>query len=551
MSVQLLLYFLLLFVGLRCVNNAINAKLLQFLCRTFCIIIFCYMTTVSYAETYPVRCRVTNTLNVRSGPGTNYSKIGKLYPNSYIIVNSTTYRHSRQWGEIDYNNRIGYVAMQYVSYQNPIELETTTSQTTTTDGSVDTLDSIVDLFGGIWKIVRICLLALMVILLLAFWKNIVEMLVFLGLSYLVGALVSHLLFDNGELGGVLGLSLGIFIGLRKIVDNLGTKWSDILWLAYLIISAPLFWSNRLQHVLTEPWRYMFKTSWLDDAYKAPVRNILRVVQFLLYVATTPLRLFNAIGYNIFVYIITELYDLMYEVLQPCSEDEGAGNLWMWLVMLPYRFFKYPIYHGGQVIIEGVVWTVVDIFIPAVTMYHGTDLTAGQMITSCSERNQKLKRNAQWTQGTFAASHSSWDGIGVYFASSRRVAITYAHCPYRLGDNNPIMIVCRVSLGNIINYALAPYHVYSNAGQYGNPAVLNKYGEKEGYTTGEWWNERGGYWEYCMFDWQNRYNHSWRIRPVYVFNFRTSKVQHINGGMRHWLFDSHVAEDILKSIEKSL
>lgn len=79
------------------------------------------MTTVSNAETYPVRCRVTNTLNVRSGPGTNYSKIGKLYPNSYIIVNSTTYRHSRQWGEIDYNNRIGYVAMQYVSYQKPAE----------------------------------------------------------------------------------------------------------------------------------------------------------------------------------------------------------------------------------------------------------------------------------------------------------------------------------------------------------------------------------------------------------------------------------------------
>ena len=65
------------------------------------------------------------------------------------------------------------------------------------------------------------------------------------------------------------------------------------------------------------------------------------------------------------------------------------------------------------------------------------------------------------------------------------------------------------------------------------------------------NERGGYWEFCMLDWQNRYNHSWRIRPVYVFNFRTGKVQHINGGMRHWLFDSSVAGDILNSIENSL
>lgn len=547
MSVQYIIANLLLSVGRKCINNVINVGLVQFLRSTFCVIVFCGMTTVCNADTYPAHCRVTNTLNVRSGPGTNYSKIGKLYPNSYIIVNSTTYRQSRQWGEINYNNRTGYVAMQYVSYQNPIEVEPPTSQATIADDSIDILDSIVDFFSGIWKIVRIIFSVFVVILILAFWRNIVEILVFLGFFYFVGALAFHLLFDNGELGGVIGLSFGIFIGLRKIIDSLGAEWADILWLLYLIISAPLFWSNRLQHVLTEPWRYMFKSSWLDEGYKKIVRNILRVVQFLLYVVTTPLRLFNAIGYNIIVYGFTELYDLTYEVLQPSSRDEGAGDVWRWLVMLPYRFLKYPIYHGGQVIIEGVVWTVVDIFIPAVTMYHGTDLTAGQMITSCSERNQELKKNAQWTQGTFAASQSSWGGIGVYFASRRRVAITYAHDSYRLSDNNPIMIVCRVSLGNIINYSLAPYYVYSNAGQYGNPAVLNKYGEKEGYTTGEWWNDRGGYWEFCMFDWQNRYNYSWRIRPVYVFNFRTSKVQHINGGMRHWLFDKTVVEDIFNSI----
>ena len=110
-----------------------------------------------------------------------------------------------------------------------------------------------------------------------------------------------------------------------------------------------------------------------------------------------------------------------------------------------------------------------------------------------------------------------------------------------------MIVCRVSLGRILNYSLAPYSVYQNAGQYGNPAVLNRYAENNGYTTGEWWNQRGGYWEYCLFDWQSKYNEPWRIRPIYVYNFRTGRAQHIDSGLRHWLFSKMVIDNILDSI----
>jgi hypothetical protein len=104
----------------------------------------------------------------------------------------------------------------------------------------------------------------------------------------------------------------------------------------------------------------------------------------------------------------------------------------------------------------------------------------------------------------------------------------------------------VSLGRTINYALAPEYVYDQAGQYGKHLELNKYGEKHGYTTGEWWNEGGGYWEYCMFDRKYCYDHPWRIRPVYLYNVRTGRVQHIKGGMQHWLFDSGVLKDLLGS-----
>lgn len=50
----------------------------------------------------------------------------------------------------------------------------------------------------------------------------------------------------------------------------------------------------------------------------------------------------------------------------------------------------------------------------------------------------------------------------------------------------------------------------------------------------------------MFDWQNRYNHPWRIRPIYVFNFRTGMAQHIDKGFRRWLFSKAVFDDILES-----
>ena len=50
----------------------------------------------------------------------------------------------------------------------------------------------------------------------------------------------------------------------------------------------------------------------------------------------------------------------------------------------------------------------------------------------------------------------------------------------------------------------------------------------------------------MFDWKNRYNYPWRIRPIYVFNFRTGLAQHIDRGFRHWLFSKAVIDDILNS-----
>ena len=348
----------------------------------------------------------------------------------------------------------------------------------------------------------------------AFREQLIQIALFIGMFMGIGALIFWFLFDDASLGANVGFWFAIFIGIKLVTQMVGVEYASIFEYCYYLLSIPFWFLNSLQHILSEPWRYIFKSNWMSDDTKEVVRPVLGFLQVILYIAITPLRLLNAFLYNIVIYGVTELYDLFFEVLQPSKWDEGQSDWWTWTYMLPWRIIYYPVYHGGLVLIEGAIWTVMDTFIPTITMYHGTDLLAGQAITG--------KSTHRWTDGTFTASSSSWGGIGVYFASRRGVARRYAEDPCRLSGNNPVMIVCRVSLGKIINYSLAPVYVYRNAGANGNPAVLNRYAEKEDYVTGEWWNPRGQYWEYCMFDWQSKYNYPWRIRPIYVFNFRTGR-----------------------------
>ena len=91
--------------------------------RHVLLLLLFFATLAIQAETYPANCRVTTTLNVRSGPSTGYSKIGKLYRGNTIVVNSITTNRSTQWGEIDYYGRTGYVSTKYVTYVSPVEEE--------------------------------------------------------------------------------------------------------------------------------------------------------------------------------------------------------------------------------------------------------------------------------------------------------------------------------------------------------------------------------------------------------------------------------------------
>ncbi|MBQ9236729.1 MAG: hypothetical protein IJ183_02265 [Prevotella sp.] len=376
----------------------------------------------------------------------------------------------------------------------------------------------------------------------AFREELIAIAMFVGVCVGIGALAFWILFDNADLGMTIGFWFAVFYGLRIVMQALGMRYANIFDFAYRLISFPFWLLNRIQLILMEPWRY-FTKDYVSVSTRDAVRSWLYPIEIILYILITPLRFVNAVYYNIIVYTVSEFYDLIMEVVTPSDESEGSDSILLWIVMLPYRILKYPVFQGLLVVIESVVWTVIDIFIPTVTMYHGTDLSAAQSIVG----NDWLRgRHCSWTDGTFCSSRNGWAGAGAYFGSAMSTAATYAYDCYRLSDNNPVMIVCRVSLGKVLNYRLAPSFIHDNTGPYGCHSIINNYAEKNGYVTGEWWNYNHGYWEYCMFDWQNRYNHPWRIRPIYVFNFRTGMAQHIDKGFRRWLFSKAVFDDILES-----
>ena len=501
------------------------------------VLLLISINAAAYAYDYPAKCRVTTTLNVRQGPGTDYYKIGKLYENDYVVVESVTWNDSREWGVVSYYNQKGYVAMQYVSYVTAVSQEKSPQNLLKSSS-----ESSSSWFDDAWTVIKVIFIIILLLVAYAYKEELMAIAAFVGICMGIGALVFWWLFDNASLGATVGFWFSVLFGLRIILEAMGADYANVFEFAYRVISFPFWFLNRLQLILMEPWRYLTKGH-INSSIRNAVTPWVYPAEILLYILITPLRLVNAIYYNIFVYGISELYDLILEVIHPSDPDEGEDSFWGWIVWLPVRLVKYPLFNGCLVLLEGMVWTVIDILIPTITMYHGTDLTAAQAIVG----NDQLKGTGKkWTDGTFCSSSNGWAGAGAYFGSSRQTARVYACDGSRLSDNNPVMIVCRVSLGKILNYRLAPSYIHDNTGPYGNHSVINQYAVNNGYVSGEWWNYKHSYWEYCMFDWKNRYNYPWRIRPIYVFNFRTGLAQHIDRGFRHWLFSKAVIDDILNS-----
>lgn len=392
--------------------------------------------------------------------------------------------------------------------------------------------------SSLWKVIKTLLVIFIILIAISYKEEVLRLVMTIVMCTLIGRWTTGLIFHNVDWGTNIGFVLGIILSVRKLVEETsfgGGVANQFLGTVYYIISFPIFLLNQAQYFLSAPWRYFFKSDWPAESNKKAIRVTLDVLQVIMYILITPLRFYNSVLYNIFVHGLSEMYDLVYEVFVPCDWDEGKGDFWQWLLYFPVRLVKYPIYHGTVMLLECLVWTVIEILIPTVTMYHGTNLEAAESICGSADRNAYLKRHRDWRAECFTTGMASWGGIGVYFTSKRWVARSYSLRALGSDADVPVYIAVRVSLGRIVNYSLAPHFVYRQTGEGGKHSLLNAFGMQNHYITGEWWNVGGGYWEYCMFDWQKKYNFPWRIRPLYVFNCEKNSIQHIPGGMAHWSF----------------
>ena len=149
------------------------------------------------------------------------------------------------------------------------------------------------LLCDIWGTIVIVFWIIVALIAYAFREELIQIAAFIGVFMGIGALLFWWLFDNAGLGAEIGFGFAIFIGLRLVLQSLGAEFSSMLLYAYYFFTFPLWLLNRIQLILTGPWRYPLKYIWLGESSRNFLRPVFYVLQILLYIVTTPLRLLNA------------------------------------------------------------------------------------------------------------------------------------------------------------------------------------------------------------------------------------------------------------------
>ena len=438
--------------------------------------------SVSAENTYPAICFTTTNLNVRE-TGSKYGRLLNTFPTGTKVRVERV--NSDGWAEIDYYGSRAYCYNKYLMYYEPIAPTPTQVQTNNKKSS-----SSEDWSIGSWlfKIAIFCI---------------------------------------------------VLTILRKILITILGLISMLFYKLYDLISFPFYCLNGLQRYLAKPWMPFYKYNNRTDKQNEELRNQYDLWKIPLYFILTPLRLANAIYYNIIIHCSFEMFNYVVEVILPAGRREGADNYFLWFILIPWRFARYVVWHGTLTFVESCIWTVFDTFVPTLTVYHGTSGAAAEGICQGPGR----VTTANWFSAVWNVGTGNYAGNGIYFAPSKSTALHYS---------KGSLIVCRVSFGKTLDLGLAPKRIYDLCG-YPNALGVTDWGLKNGYVTGEWW--RGDYgakwWEYCMYDWKNRYNESWRIRPLYVMDLEGECIQRIPGGMYHWLFNKMVIEDLFTTLDKKL
>lgn len=310
-----------------------------------------------------------------------------------------------------------------------------------------------------------------------------------------------------------------------------------LALATVLIFGPVaFWVldplfsllNHLQYVAQRPYRPLLRRP--DRALRSlyvillPVRLAAAVI---LHTCALPLRLLNALYYDLWILNLASVRDALGEVLLPrrgtARRLKGSAYLSHWITTFPRRLVT----NLGLVLwglLDGVGMVFVDLVCPTLTMYHGTSFSSAVNITQ---------------PGTWVVGSGNFAGTGVYFTMQRSVAEHYA--------SGGVVICARVTLGHNYPLSCAPRSIRDAVGRDGDR--ITNWGLEHHITSVEHWRDgNGGWWEYCLL----RRRHApqeriWRIRPLYVARVGRRFPERIWGGKHIWLRDDGAVRVVLASV----
>lgn len=188
-----------------------------------------------------------NKVNIRSGPGKDYSVISSREKGDTVTVISF---YDANWAKIEYGSSFAYMSCQYLSYQGPLP------QTEKQDSQVKKASSGWDPWYRIVKAI-LWLCAIVIIIGGALDTDWGGPALLLQVICGIGALVGWLIFGNAKAGAVIGMGIGIFLALCFVV-------SQIVWILGGI--------GRITYIWVGIWFRCHSTCWICCSSGSPSRG---------------------------------------------------------------------------------------------------------------------------------------------------------------------------------------------------------------------------------------------------------------------------------------
>lgn len=296
-----------------------------------------------------------------------------------------------------------------------------------------------------------------------------------------------------------------WIGLIVLFLTL-LAWPNLAWQ----IRSPFLWTNRLQWFLIAPYRRWMRdprSEWPHRLFLL-LSPLLILYRLLAYLLLAPLRLWNALYFDVLLFWSVALRDGIADLVHPPYTQTRFRYVLRWLYLFPWRLvrflFKYPL-----AILQGLAMVLFDLLWPTLTLFHGSGYQEARTIA----------RTGEWFAGP-----GNYVGTGLYFGLEEGIGRHYART-----RRNPLVIVARVTLAPCRPIATLSEALRRQIGRDGD--TLSRDLPLPWVSVEHWRRDRRWY-EFCLMQ-PSQYDPTkpWRVRPLCTIG--PSGPERLPGGTALW------------------